>query len=119
MANSTVTITYERPGTTPPIFVAGSFTESAWQPIELDHQQVNDEYLFSKTFDITPGTHQYKFRVGHGDWWVCDDTKDIGLSILLPSDHNDFAACGYCYLTGKFLPCSLSTYLPHPVHSLS
>jgi hypothetical protein len=83
MTNSTFTITYERPGTTPPIFVAGSFTEPPWQPIELDHQQVNEEHVFSKKFDITPGKHQYKFRLGHGDWWACDDTKDKGLSILL------------------------------------
>jgi hypothetical protein len=118
MANSTVNITYERSGTTPPIFVAGSFTEPAWQPIELDHQQVNDEYVFSKTFDITPGTHQYKFRIGLGDWWVCDDTKDKGSSILLFSDHERV------HWLMKLLPdmeipaVLLSTCLLHPVRSL-
>ena len=83
MANSTITITYERPGTTPPIFVAGSFTQPAWQPIELDAHKVNEEYVFSKTFDVPPGTHQYKFRVGCGDWWICDDTKPTGWLVLL------------------------------------
>lgn len=83
MARPSVTITYERQGTTPPIFVAGSFTEPAWQPVELDHQKVDKEYIFSKAFEITPGLHQYKFRVGQGDWWVCDDTKDRGVPIFL------------------------------------
>jgi Glycogen recognition site of AMP-activated protein kinase len=82
MTTSIVTITYEHHGTTPPIFIAGSFTDPAWQPVELDHKQVNGEYIFSKTFDITPGMHRYKFRVGHGDWWVCDDMNSTGLSIL-------------------------------------
>ena len=81
-ATVTVSITYERPGTTPPIFIAGSFTNPVWQPIELDHQKVNEEYLFSKSFEIVPGTYRYKFRVGCGDWWVCLDTRDTGLYLL-------------------------------------
>jgi hypothetical protein len=82
MANSTVTINYKQPGTTPPIFVAGSFTEPLWQPTELDYEQVNGEYIFSKSFEVMPGRHQYKFRIGNGDWWICDNAKDTGQSVL-------------------------------------
>jgi len=72
MTESATTIAYQRAGTIPPIFVAGSFCE--WQPQELDHREVEGEYQFSKSFNIQPGTYQYKFRLGHGDWWICDDS---------------------------------------------
>lgn len=33
------------------------------------------QYLFKTDFEASPGEHQYKFRLGPGDWWVCDETK--------------------------------------------
>jgi hypothetical protein len=33
---------------------------------------------FSKTFLVSPGTYQYKFRLGTGDWWVVDETQKTG-----------------------------------------
>ena len=74
-----VEVTYDRPGTTPPIFVAGSFTDPAWDAVELEYQQSDGQFKFFRTFDIKPGTHQYKLRLGHGDWWICDDTRETGL----------------------------------------
>ena len=41
---------------------------------------------FYKTFDMVPGTYQYKFRLGRGDWWICDEQSTIGIgsTIALP-----------------------------------
>ena len=33
------------------------------------------QWEFSKTFSAAKGEHQYKFRLGPGDWWVCDESK--------------------------------------------
>jgi len=33
------------------------------------------EWEFSKTFSAAKGKYQYKFRLGPGDWWVCDESK--------------------------------------------
>lgn len=66
------------PGLTPPVFIAGSFT--SWQPIELEFEESRDnievQHRFYKVLDIAPGVHQYKFRLGPGDWWICDDSTE-------------------------------------------
>lgn len=78
-----IAITYQKPGTEPPLFVAGSF--SAWEPQEMDCTTDEDgKHVFVKTVRVPPGTQiQYKFRVGQGDWWVLNDeaptaTDDAG-----------------------------------------
>lgn len=76
MDDSIVEIKYDRTGTTPPIFIAGTFTD--WHPVELEPQQKDADYIFSRRFSVKPGTYQYKFRLGHGDWWVCDEAKQTG-----------------------------------------
>ena len=78
MAASNVTISYQRLGTRPPMFVAGSFTEPLWVAQELDQRDVDGEYIFSKAFEVKPGTYQYKFRVGYSDWWICDEANETG-----------------------------------------
>lgn len=48
--------------------------------MELSRQKVGEvENKFSKTFNISPGTYQYKFRLGYGDWWICDEDSNIGI----------------------------------------
>ena len=74
----TVTIHYASPGARPPVFVAGSFTAPPWQPIELDYKVSEQDFEFSRDFDIAEGQWQYKFRLGFGDWWVCDENAEIG-----------------------------------------
>jgi len=69
MAESNVTIKYEHAGPGP-IFVIASWTDQPWQPLELE-QRTDGE--FSRTFSIKPGTYYYKFRLGHGDWFIADD----------------------------------------------
>ena len=88
-----VTITYKHPGARPPVYVAASFTTPAWEPQELHPLPIPEgddasgvvsdgsEYRFSKQFEVGVGNWQYKFRLGEGNWWVCDENADIGLSL--------------------------------------
>ncbi|TDZ39753.1 hypothetical protein CTRI78_v010465 [Colletotrichum trifolii] len=72
-----VTITYRQPGTQPPIFVAGSFSDPQWQPLEMDFATEEGEHTFYKNVEVPPSTQiQYKFRVGLGDWWVLNEGAD-------------------------------------------
>ncbi|KAK4242604.1 hypothetical protein C8A03DRAFT_29199 [Achaetomium macrosporum] len=68
-------ITYHKPGTRPPVYVAGTFSEPPWQPHEMDCMTREDgEYDFTKEVYGEPGSKiQYKFRIGDGDWWVLKD----------------------------------------------
>jgi hypothetical protein len=70
-----VAITYHRPGTHPPLYIAGTFSNPPWQPYEMDHTTREDgEYDFRKEVYGEPGSEiQYKFRIGNGDWWVLKD----------------------------------------------
>jgi len=75
-------ITFRRADVQPPVYVAGGFTD--WAPIEMASEPVEStavQHRFSHTADLQPGKHQYKFRLGPGDWWVCDEstpTEDDG-----------------------------------------
>ncbi|KAK1691409.1 hypothetical protein BDP55DRAFT_542028 [Colletotrichum godetiae] len=75
-----VTITYKQPGTQPPIFVAGSFSNPKWEPQEMDFTtEDGGEHTFYKNIEVRPSTQiEYKFRVGLGDWWVLNETAAIG-----------------------------------------
>ncbi|KAI9737173.1 MAG: hypothetical protein M1834_000766 [Cirrosporium novae-zelandiae] len=78
-----ITITYSHPDTRPPVFVAGSFTNPPWQPIELGISPKanvdNSIQQFSKTFEVDEGRYEYKLRLGPGDWWVCDESVETTL----------------------------------------
>ncbi len=79
-------IKYEKLGTKPPIFVAGTFSEPTWHPHEMDYS-INDEgeHIFQKEVHAEPGSKiQYKFRVGSGDWWVLNE----GTPTITDSDGN-------------------------------
>ncbi|KAK3375013.1 hypothetical protein B0H63DRAFT_481576 [Podospora didyma] len=69
------TITYQKSGTNPPIFVAGTFSDPPWQPQEMNYTtDTGGEHTFKKEVFAKPGSKiQYKFRVGSGDWWVLDE----------------------------------------------
>ncbi|GME61535.1 hypothetical protein GTA08_BOTSDO00663 [Neofusicoccum parvum] len=76
-----VTITFSVPGTHPPVYVASSLTNPSWQPVEMDlkdERTASGDLVFEKKFDaVESGEYQYKFRLGHGDWWVCDESAPI------------------------------------------
>ncbi|CAD6444959.1 ac8ac712-7ee9-4ddd-ab06-e076f9af3e14 [Sclerotinia trifoliorum] len=71
---TSVVIKYSKPGAAPPIYLAGSFPESVWQPQEMDYTNDSDHYVFSKAVEVEEGKeYQYKFRIGNGDWWMSDE----------------------------------------------
>ncbi|KAH8653212.1 hypothetical protein BGZ60DRAFT_180509 [Tricladium varicosporioides] len=81
----TVTVRYSKPGTQPPVYLAGSFSDPAWQPQEMEHTTNPDgEHEYHKNVQIEKGKeYQYKFRLGPGDWWTLNEdaptvTDDIG-----------------------------------------
>ncbi|KAK0711123.1 hypothetical protein B0H67DRAFT_555155 [Lasiosphaeris hirsuta] len=74
-SKAAATISYQKPGTQPPIFVAGTFSEPQWEPHEMDYTTEEEgEHVFKKEIFVEPGSKiQYKFRVGSGNWWVLDE----------------------------------------------
>ncbi|MCJ1286348.1 hypothetical protein MMC26_005693 [Xylographa opegraphella] len=92
MADSTkqmIEITFKSPGACPPVYVSGAFTDPPWQVCEMKyHTTIRQrdeegtsaelrEYLFYKQFQVSQGHWQYKFRLGPGDWWVCDENAEV------------------------------------------
>ena len=72
-------LAYSLAGLQPPVFVVTSLSEPQWDPIEMQHRQREDgQFEFWQDFDAEEGEHQYKFRLGPGDWWALDETKQIG-----------------------------------------
>ncbi|RDL34423.1 uncharacterized protein BP5553_07551 [Venustampulla echinocandica] len=80
-----VTIKFAKPDVQPPVYVAGSFSDPAWLPQEMEYTIKGDgqrEYV--KDIPAEEGKeYQYKFRLGPGDWWILDEasptvTDDIG-----------------------------------------
>lgn len=78
-----VTITYKKPGTQPPLFVAGSFSDPQWQPQEMQFTtEDGGEHTFHKSIEVPPSSQiQYKFRVGLGDWWVLNEDAPTGTGL--------------------------------------
>ncbi|KAL2752522.1 hypothetical protein ACRALDRAFT_2029739 [Sodiomyces alcalophilus JCM 7366] len=80
MANTAVskvpaTVTFQKPGTQPPLFIAGSFSDPPWEPQEMPFTTDEaGEHVFTKTIHLSPGSQvQYKLRVGLGDWWILNE----------------------------------------------
>ncbi|KAI0999058.1 hypothetical protein K3495_g9136 [Podosphaera aphanis] len=79
-------IEYSHPETKPPVFIAGTFADSEWQPIEMNavKEETSDEYKYDIRLKLRTGEdHQYKFRIGEGQWWVLNEdeptvTDDMG-----------------------------------------
>ena len=83
---TSTTISYSRPGTQPPIYLAGSFFH--WQPQEMQRTvDKQGEYTFTKEVEVEEGQeYQYKFRVGEGDWWLLNEDQPIGTHSLTSHD---------------------------------
>ena len=48
----------------------------------MEYTVQNDALYFFKNFtDAKEGTHQYKFRLGPGDWWVLDENAPTGKAV--------------------------------------
>lgn len=72
---SKVTVSYEAPGLLPPVYITTTLSDPQWEVIEMEASKQQHGYVFHKDFDAVEGEHQYKFRLGPGDWWVCDESK--------------------------------------------
>lgn len=86
-----ITLSVRRPADTPVIFVAGSFSEPKWEPLELavktvefkdDEGLTSTEYLFFRDVQVAPGQYQYRFREGADGPWFHDETTKNGTSTL-------------------------------------
>ncbi|KAM0434410.1 hypothetical protein ACHAPT_003506 [Fusarium lateritium] len=75
----TSTITYRKPGTSPPIFLAGSFSDPEWELQEMEYTTDEDgEHTFrSKVTVEAHQDYQFKLRIGHGDWWVLAENYPV------------------------------------------
>ncbi|KAK6441950.1 hypothetical protein LTR95_001810 [Oleoguttula sp. CCFEE 5521] len=73
-----VPITYSSPGLQPPVFITTSLSEPQWEVLEMGvGEDSAGNFEFTKVFHARPGEYQYKFRLGPGDWWVCDEEKEV------------------------------------------
>lgn len=66
-------ITFTKADVQPPVYIAGGFTD--WAPVEMQcESSQSGQNKFTHTTELQPGEHQYKFRLGPGDWWVLDES---------------------------------------------
>lgn len=88
--------TYQKDDTIPPVYVAGTFSSPPWQPIEMDlSQDENGRNTFYKVIDVSDASDiQYKFRIGSGDWWVCNESAEIGKLLVLVVLYHTIATIG-------------------------
>ncbi|KAG7419810.1 hypothetical protein Forpe1208_v002708 [Fusarium oxysporum f. sp. rapae] len=78
------TITYKKPGTSPPVFLAGSFTDPQWQLQEMEYTtDQNGDHIFQSEVMLEPDQdYQFKLRIGHDNWALAENyptaTDDSG-----------------------------------------
>ncbi|KAG5980059.1 hypothetical protein E4U55_004442 [Claviceps digitariae] len=82
---TTVTVSYRKGGLAPPVFVAGTFTDPAWEPQQM--YSVTDEsgeHHFTIQVPVEPGReYQYHFRASGQDDWFIDEHATIGMYLAL------------------------------------
>jgi hypothetical protein len=69
------TITYNKPGTVPPVFLAGSFSDPQWQLQEMECiSDQNEGHTFQSEVMLEPGQdYQFKLRIGHDTWVLAEN----------------------------------------------
>ncbi|RYP45936.1 hypothetical protein DL769_011425 [Monosporascus sp. CRB-8-3] len=74
-----VKLTYHKDDTLPPVYVAGSFSDPPWQPLEMACSK--DEHgrnLFFKEINASEGAEiQYKFRIGSENWVLSESAETV------------------------------------------
>jgi hypothetical protein len=85
MSQRQIIITYRKPGTQPPVYVAGTFSNPQWQPFEMTcFTDKHGDHRFEKVVSVQAGRQvQYKFRLGTGNWWVCDENVAKGIKSIM------------------------------------
>ncbi|KAF9772741.1 hypothetical protein IL306_009541 [Fusarium sp. DS 682] len=68
-------IIYKKPGTSPPVFLAGSFTEPQWQLQEMEYTtDQNGDHTFQSEVMLEPGRgYQFKLRIGNDNWVLAEN----------------------------------------------
>lgn len=84
-------VTYKNPGTLPPVYIAGSFSDPEWQPQEMKHDADQDgEITFRSEVNLEPDKdYQFKLRIGDGDWWALSKDYPIG-KLKHPTEVSNF-----------------------------
>lgn len=80
-----VTIAITRPTDSSPLFVAGTFSDPQWEPLELGAKPIpssTTESLFSRDVEVVPGQYRYQFREGEDGTWFHDDSAKHGEFLL-------------------------------------
>lgn len=74
-----LTITYRHLGAESPVFVAGPFSGSEWQPKEMEKtvDENGDQIYRAEVLAEAGFKVQYKFRFGNGNTWVLDEDAPI------------------------------------------
>lgn len=75
-----VTISFRKPGTQPPVFLAGSFSDPAWQlrPMQCTRDDSGENH-FTAQASVQPGLeYRYKFKLGDDGGWVLDQHSSVG-----------------------------------------
>jgi ATP-dependent RNA helicase MRH4 len=82
-------ITYKKPGTAPPVFLAGSFSDPQWQLQEMGYTTDQDgEHTFQSEVMLEPQQdYQFKLRIGHDNWWVLAENYPTGTSKRVSVSH--------------------------------
>lgn len=90
MPHDTVKISIRRPALSPAVFVAGSFTDPAWEAVELvgeeaaaaeddkENKDGDGEFVFARSFKVEDGEYRYKFRLGEDGEWFVDEGVGSG-----------------------------------------
>ncbi|ENH64646.1 hypothetical protein FOC1_g10013921 [Fusarium oxysporum f. sp. cubense race 1] len=84
LSKTPCTITYKKPGTLPPVFLAGSFTDPQWQLQEMEYTtDQNGDHIFRSEVMLEPDQdYQFKLRIGHDNWALAENyptaTDDSG-----------------------------------------
>lgn len=88
--NQSISISIRRP-TDSPLYIAGTFSEPKWEPLELGvkagpkkgEADSSAEYVFQREFDVPEGKYEYKFREGvDGEWFVDEGVESGRFSVL-------------------------------------
>ncbi|QPC65087.1 hypothetical protein HYE67_007318 [Fusarium culmorum] len=123
------TITYNKPGTVPPVFLAGSFSDPQWQPQEMECiTDQNGEHTFQSEVMLEPEQdYQFKLRIGHDNWWVLAEnyptaTDDSGnennlVRVQKPAEEQ-IAPAGIDTPEIKLNPATQSTVTPSEVNNV-
>lgn len=109
MAMSTVTVSFRKRGIAPPVFIAGTFSDPAWELQET--QCVTDEFgehHFAAQLPVTAGRdYLYKFKASRDGDWFLDQHAGTGQQLVHRSSFRDVLADMVSASDAAGAPCNL------------